>query len=83
MAKRFPKELVDKIFQLIKSAPGNGVPIDKKGRKHVIEITVPQVVKKKVAFAEPSGTSVHNKYSALEGDDMEVGELFLRPAMKA
>ena len=44
---------------------------------------MPKVVKKKAVIAEPKTTPVHNKYSALGRDDMKVGELFLRPALKA
>ena len=44
---------------------------------------LPKVVKKKAVIVEPKTTPVHNMYSALERDDMEVGELFLRPATKA
>ena len=83
MAKKLPKEVVDQIFALIKSAPGHGVPIEKKGRKHVIEITVPKIMKKKPVTFAPTATPVHNKYSALGSNDMDIGELFLRPAVKA
>ena len=83
VAKKLPKEIVDQIFALIKSAPGHGVPIEKKGRKHAIEITVPKVVKKKAVIAESKPTPVHNMFSALNRNDMEIGERFLRPAVKA
>ena len=31
VAKKLPKEIVDQIFAMIKAAPGNGVPIEKRG----------------------------------------------------
>ena len=85
VAKRLPQEIVDQIFDLIKKAPGHAVPIERKGRKHVIEITVPKVVNKRVAMKkqEMKTIPVHNKYQSLESDDVEVGALFLRPAMRA
>ena len=48
VAKKLSKTTVDQIFAIIKSAPGHGIPIEKKGRKHVIEITVPKIPKKTV-----------------------------------
>ena len=41
------------------------------------------MIKKKAVVVDPKTTPVQNKYSALGNDDMEVGELFLRPATKA
>ena len=34
-------------MKIIKDSPGSPIPIDRKGRKHVIEITVPKKEKSK------------------------------------
>ena len=83
VAKKLPQEIVDKIFDLIRKAPGYAVPMERKGRMHVIEITVPKIVKKKAVIAEHKPTPVHNMFSGLENDNMQIGELFIRPATKA
>ena len=47
VAKRLSEEDVKRIMKIIKDSPGNPIPIDRKGRKHVIEITVPKKEKSK------------------------------------
>ena len=42
VAKKLSEEDVKRIMKIIKDAPGSPIPIDRKGRKHVIEITVPK-----------------------------------------
>ena len=41
VAKRLAEGDVKKIMKIIKDAAGNPMPIERNGRKHVVEITVP------------------------------------------
>ena len=49
----------------------------------MIEITVPKVVKKQATVNPKPATTTKNRFSSFQENDMEVGELFLRPAVKA
>ena len=52
IAKKLSEEDVKRIMKIIKDAPGHPIPIERKGRKHVIEITMPKAKKK--IYTRPS-----------------------------
>ena len=62
-------------MKIIKDTKGHQIPIERKGRKHVIEITVPKKENNKMEV--DSGKKGKSK----PGNDMSV-DLFIRPAWK-
>ena len=73
VAKKISDEDLKRIMRIIKDAKGHQIRIERKGRKHVIEITVPKKENNK-AQVDPGKK---NK----QGDRMDV-DLFLRPAWR-
>ena len=75
VAKQISDEDLQRIMKIIKAAKGYQIPIERKGRKHVIEITVPKKGNNKTE--EDSG----KRTKSGTGNGMDV-DLFLRPAWK-
>ena len=83
VAKKLSDEDVQKIMKIIRDAPGNGIPMQKKGRKHIIEITVPKGGSRGQEKRSPMQVEAGKKKKvSCNDDDMDVGELFPRPAWK-
>ena len=89
-AKKLSKEDVEKIMKIIQDAPGAAIPFSRKGRKFVMEVTIPKDPRSWNNPKNPvknrwqdhkGGIKLKNRFDGAN-DDMDVDGLFIGQAIR-